>query len=69
MTFTLTTENFYLCIIFILLVLQVYQYSLISKLTKQIDSIWEQIGILAMQTSIKLAELSGKQKQIEDEKK
>lgn len=69
MTFTVSTENFYLCIIVILLVLQVYQYSLIQKLTKQIDSIWEQIGMLAMQTSIKLAEITGKQKQTEDEKK
>lgn len=69
MTFTVSTENFYLCIIVILLVLQVYQYSLINKLTKQIDSIWEQIGMLAMQTSIKLAEITGKQKQAEDEKK
>ena len=69
MTFTLTTENFYLCIIVILLVLQVYQYSLIQKLSKQIDSIWEQIGILAMQTSIKLAELAGMKKQNQDEKK
>ena len=69
MTSTVSTENFYLCIIVILLVLQVYQYSLINKLTKQIDSIWEQIGMLAMQTSIKLAEITGKQKQAEDEKK
>lgn len=69
MTFTVSTENFYLCIIFILLLLQMYQYRKIYKLTKQIDSIWEQIGMLAMQTSIKLAEITGKQKQIEDEKK
>lgn len=46
MTITLTPEQFYLVIIALLMIVQVFQWRFIYKLKEQIDQIWTQAAIL-----------------------
>jgi hypothetical protein len=50
------------------MVMQVYQFRLITKLKKDVESMWQQIGIITIAISTKFGEVMAK-KQIEDEKK
>ena len=68
MTINITLENFYLLIIALLMVMQVYQFRIINKLKKDLESMWQQMGIITIAISTKFGEVIAK-KQIEDEKK
>jgi hypothetical protein len=46
MTITLTAEHLYIGIIVILMIIQIYQQTLIKKLEKECDDIWAQLGTL-----------------------
>jgi hypothetical protein len=46
MTVTLSTENIYLAIIAVLMVVQVFQWRSIFRLKEEIDSVWNQMAIL-----------------------
>lgn len=43
MTFTVTTQTFYLIVIFILMVMQIYQFKLIYKLRQDHNTLWLQV--------------------------
>jgi hypothetical protein len=43
MTFTVTTQTFYLIVIFVLMALQVYQFRIIYKLRQDHNSLWLQV--------------------------
>jgi hypothetical protein len=46
MTLTITAEQVYLIIIFVLLAVQFFQWRAIYKLKDQIDQIWTQMAVL-----------------------
>ena len=46
MTITFTQEHLYVGIIIVLVIIQLYQQKLISKLEKECDDIWSQLGTL-----------------------
>lgn len=54
MTFTLTQEHFYLCIIFILMIVQMYQWRQVYKLKDEVQKIWDQISIWNTMVAMKL---------------
>jgi len=43
MTFTVTTQTFYLIVIFVLMLMQVYQFRIIYKLRQDHNSLWLQV--------------------------
>ena len=59
MTFTVTTENFYLGIIVLLAIVQIYQWKVIYKLKSEISSIWHQIQILTVNVAAEIVKLKG----------
>ena len=65
MIINITLENVYLTIIVILMITQIYQFKLIYKLNKDIESLWSHLGIISIAVSTKFGELMGK-KQIDD---
>ena len=67
MIINITLEKLYLFVIVILMVMQVYQFRLITKLKKDVESMWQQIGIITIAISTKFGEVMAK-KQIEDGK-
>jgi len=62
MQITISPETFYLAVIVILMLLQIYQFRMIYMLKKEVGDVWTQLGILAMMTSTKLAEMVGEAK-------
>lgn len=46
MTVTLTIETLYIAIIVILMILQIYQFTLVKYLKKEVKDLWDQIGTL-----------------------
>jgi hypothetical protein len=60
MTFTLSTENIYLTIITVLMVVQVFQWRSIFKLKDEIDSVWNQMAILVGTFGKEVKELQDK---------
>ena len=62
MQITISPETFYLAVIVILMLLQVYQFRMIYNLKKEVGDVWTQLGVLAMMTSTKLAEMVGEAK-------
>jgi hypothetical protein len=60
MTFTLSTENIYLTIIAVLMVVQVFQWRSIFKLKDEIDSVWNQMAILVGTFGKEVKELQDK---------
>jgi hypothetical protein len=44
------------------MLLQVYQFRMIYNLKKEVGDVWTQLGVLAMMTSTKLAEMVGEAK-------
>lgn len=61
MTFTVTTEQVYLGIIFALMVVQVFQWRSIYKLKYQVDQVWTQIAILVTTVTQQIEEIKKKQ--------
>jgi hypothetical protein len=57
MTFTLTTENFYLIIIAVLMLLQMYQFRILYNLRQELDDVWKQLGTLVITTSTQLTKI------------
>lgn len=57
MTFTISTENFYLLIIVILMCIQIYQWRIIQKCKLEIDSIWKQIHTLTINVAAEILKL------------
>lgn len=51
MTITISPEYVYLIATLILMIIQIIQWRIISKLKKDIDSLWQQISILAMSSA------------------
>lgn len=51
MTVTISPEYIYLVATLILMLVQIIQWRIISKLKKEIDTIWHQISILAMSSA------------------
>ena len=43
MTFTVTTQTFYLMVIFVLMALQIYQFKIIHKLRQDHNTLWLQV--------------------------
>jgi len=60
MTVTLSTENIYLAIIAILMVVQVFQWRSIFRLKEEIDSVWNQMAILVGTFGKEVKELQDK---------
>jgi hypothetical protein len=60
MTFTLSTENIYLTIIAVLMIVQVFQWRSIYKLKEEIDSVWNQMAILVGTFGKEVKELQDK---------
>lgn len=63
MTINITLENLYLLIIALLMVMQIYQFTLVSKLKKDLDSMWQQMGIITIAISTKFGEVMAKKKE------
>ena len=51
MTFTITSEYIYLGATLVLMLIQILQWRIINKLKTEIESIWQQISILAMSSA------------------
>lgn len=60
MTVTLSTENIYLAIIGLLMVVQVFQWRSIFRLKDEIDSVWSQMAILVGTFGKEVKELQDK---------
>ena len=60
MTFTVTPDLVYFAMCFVLLILQVVQYSMIRKTKRGIDDIWTQLGIIITTVGIKIKEIETK---------
>jgi hypothetical protein len=51
MTFTITSEYIYLGATLVLMLIQILQWRIIGKLKTEIESMWQQISILAMSSA------------------
>jgi hypothetical protein len=60
MTVTLSTENIYLAIIGLLMVVQVFQWRSIFRLKDEVDSVWNQMAILVGTFGKEVKELQDK---------
>ena len=60
MTVTLSTENIYLAIIAVLMIVQVFQWRSIYKLKEETDSIWNQMALLVGTFGKEVKELQDK---------
>ena len=65
MTITITQEHFYLGVIVLLMIVQMFQWRAIYKLKGECDKIWEQLGTLVSGVSNQIIsiqrDLSGKE--------
>lgn len=61
MTFTVTTEQVYLGIIIVLMIVQIFQWKSIYSLKNQVDQIWTQIAIVVTSVSQQIEEIKRKQ--------
>jgi len=68
MTFTISTENFYLAVILVLMGIQIYQWRVIQKNKSEIDSIWKQIHLLTINVAAEILKLK-KDPDAQEEKK
>lgn len=60
MTFTFTMETFYLVVIFVLMVLQVYQFRLIYRLRQDHNNLWMQVQNLIIGAATAITKLEKK---------
>jgi len=68
MTITVTETQVYVGIIIVLMVIQMYQQRVISKLEKETKQIWEQIGILVVSLGTELGNMQKDLNKKEDKK-
>jgi hypothetical protein len=68
MTVTITQEHFYIGTIVFLVLMQVLQWNAISKLQKECDRIWEQLGTLVAGVSNKIIDIQKDLNSKEDKK-
>lgn len=68
MTVTITQEHFYIGTIVFLVLMQVIQWNAISKLQKECDRIWEQLGTLVAGVSNKIIDIQKDLNSKEDKK-
>jgi phage-related tail protein len=57
MTVTLTIETLYIAIIVILMALQIYQFTRVKYLEKEVKDLWDQIGTLTFSITGKFLEV------------
>jgi hypothetical protein len=60
MTITLTLQDFYLVIIFILMSLQIYQFRMIYRLRQDHNNLWIQVQNLILGASTAITNLENK---------
>jgi hypothetical protein len=68
MTITINSEYIYLGVTLILMLVQVLQWRLISKLKREVDNIWNQISIIAISSGNILEKIERKLDGKEDRK-
>ncbi len=68
MTITITPEYVYLGVVLLLMFIQVVQWAAISKLKKEINSLWTQISIIAVSSGNILEGIEKKLNAKEDKK-
>ena len=68
MTITITPEYVYLAVVLLLMFIQVIQWATISKLKKEINSLWTQISIIAVSSGNILEGIEKKLNAKEDKK-
>jgi hypothetical protein len=68
MTITITPEYLYLAVVLVLMLIQVSQWVAISKLKKEVNSLWSQISIIAVSSSSILENIEKKIDGKEDKK-
>jgi hypothetical protein len=68
MTITVTETQVYVGIIIVLMIIQMYQQRVISKLEKETKQIWEQIGILVVSLGTELGNMQKDLNKKEDKK-
>lgn len=68
MTITITPEYVYLAVVLLLMFIQVVQWATISKLKKEINSLWTQISIIAVSSGNILEGIEKKLNAKEDKK-
>ena len=68
MVITLTKETVYIVIIILLIILQVYQSSLINKLKRDLDNLWNQTQSLVLSVAAALDKLESKIDESKDKK-
>ena len=68
MTITITPEYVYLGVVLLLMFIQVVQWAAISKLKKEINSLWTQISIIAVSSGSLLEGIEKKLNAKEDRK-
>jgi len=57
MTFTITTENLYLGVILLFMIIQIYQWRVIYKVKSEVDSVWKQIHLLTINVAAEILKL------------
>ena len=57
MTVTLTIETLYIAIIVVLMALQIYQFTRVKYLEKEVKDLWDQIGTLTFSITGKFLEV------------
>jgi hypothetical protein len=62
MIVNISAEHFYLIVIAILMFLQIYQYSVITKTKTEISKLWIQVAMLALSLATKINEDNEKNK-------
>jgi len=68
MTITINSEYIYLGVTLILMLVQVLQWRVASKLKKEVDNLWTQISIIAMSSGNILEKIERKLDGKEDRK-
>jgi hypothetical protein len=68
MTITVNPEYVYLGVVLILMLIQVFQWIAISKLKKEVSSLWTQISIIAVSSGTILEKMEKKLDAKEDRK-
>lgn len=68
MTITVTPEYLYLSVVLILMLIQVFQWASISRLKKEVNSLWTQISIIAVSSGNILEGIEKKLNGKEDKK-
>lgn len=57
MTVTLTIETLYIAIIVVLMALQIYQFTRVKYLEKEVKDLWDQIGTITFSITGKFLEV------------